>query len=139
MNVEAMTLPPHTKTFILVLSPGLPNNQDFFFQLLAQLNLILFSYLVDHTTSGILVCNEFQRAVHLFCKQKLELVIKVFYKNCFQAGSDLDAAEILPQATLLYESCQVIRISTVNPSLETKLPNDIRVYGNQVTVKRLSS
>lgn len=42
------------------------------------------------------------------------------------------------KANPLYESYQKIRVSTVDLSLETKLPNDIQVYRNRVAVKKLS-
>lgn len=63
LNTETMTVLPRTKTFIPVLPPGLPDDQDFFSQPLAQLNLTLFSHLFNHTISGILVCNKSQCAV----------------------------------------------------------------------------
>lgn len=92
---------------------------------MAQSNLTLFSHLVDHTTSGVLVRNESQRAVCLPRKQKLGLVTEVFYENCFQVGLDLDAVEMPPRAASLHESCQGIKVSAVDPSLETKLPNGV--------------
>lgn len=83
LNVETITILPRTKTFTLMLPPGLPDDQDFFFQPLALSNLTLFSYLVNHTTSNVLVCNKSQCAVCLPRKQKLGLVTEVFYENCF--------------------------------------------------------
>lgn len=80
--------------------------------------------------SDVLVCNESQCAVRLPLKQKLGLITKVFYENYFQAGLDLDTAKMLPKATPLYESHQEIKVSTVDPSLETKLLNGVRVYGD---------
>lgn len=32
----------------------------------------------------------------------------------------------------------MIRVSAVDPSLKTKLPNGVQVYGNQVAVEKLS-
>lgn len=106
---------------------------------MAQSNLILFLHLVDHTTGGIQVCNESQRAVHLPCKQKLGLVTELFYENYLQAGLNLDAAKMPPKAAPLHEFYQGIRVSTVDPLLETKLVNSVKVYGDQVAVERLSS
>ena len=137
LNAEAMTLPFRTKTFVPVLPAGLLDDRDFFFQPLTQLYLILFSHSVDPTTGGIPVRNESQHAVRLLRKQKLELVTEVFHKNCFQAGLNLNAAEMPPKANPLYESCQEIRVSAVDPSLETKLPNSVRVYGDQIVVEKL--
>lgn len=139
LSVEAMTLPPRTETFVPVLPTGLPDNRDFLFQPLTQSYLTLFSHLVDHTTGGILVHNESQHAVRLPRKQKLRLVTKVFYKNCFQAGFDLDAAKMPLKATPLHDSRQGIKVSAVDPSLETRLSNGVRVYGDPVAVEKLSS
>lgn len=139
LNAEAMTLPPRTETFVPVLPTGLPDDRDFFFQPLTQAYLTLFSHLVDHTTGGVLVRNESQRTVRLPRKQKLGLVTEVFYENCFQAGLDLDTTEMPPKANPLHESRQGIRVSAVDPSLETKLPNGVRVYGDRVAVEKLSS
>lgn len=125
-----MTILSHIKTFIPVLSPNPLDNQDFFFQPLAQSNFILFLYLVDHIIGNILVYNEAQCTIRLSCKQKLGLVTKVFYKNCFQAGLDLYATKMLLKGAPLYKSHQKIKICTINPLLDTKLPNNVRVYGN---------
>lgn len=125
LNAEAMTLPPHTETFVPVLPTSLPDDRDFFFQPLTQSYLTLFSHLVDYTTGGVLVRNKSQHAVRLPCKQKLELVTEMFYKNCFQACINLNAAEMPPKANPLHESCQRIRVSAANPSLETKLSNSV--------------
>lgn len=83
LNTETMTLLPRTKTFVSVLSTGLLDNRDFFFQPLTQSCLTLFSHLVDNTRGSVLVRNKSQHAVRLPCKQKLGLVTKMFYKNCF--------------------------------------------------------
>lgn len=78
-----MIIPSRTQTFVPMVPLGFSDNRDVLFQPLAQSNLTLFSHLVDDTTSGILVCNKSQRAIHLPRKQKLGLVIEVFYENCF--------------------------------------------------------
>ena len=130
LNIETMTIPPRTQTFVPVVPLGLSDDRDVFFQPLAQSNLTLFSHLVDNTTSGILVCNKSQRAICLPCKQKLVLIIKMFYKNYFQASLDLDAAKMSPKAAPLHESCQKIKVSAMHSLLETKLPNKFRIYGN---------
>lgn len=77
--------------------------------------------------------------VRLPCKQKLGLMIKVFYKNYFQASFDLNTTKMLPKAIPLYESHQKIRVSTIDLSLKTKLPNSVRVYKDQIVIEKFSS
>lgn len=125
LNAEAMTLSPRSKIFVLVVLTSFLNNRDFFFQLLTQSYFTLFLHLIDHTIGSVLVRNKSQYAVHLSHKQTFELVTKVFYKNCFQADLDLNAAEILSKANPLYKSCQKIKVSAMDLLLKTKLPNSI--------------
>lgn len=46
---------------------------------------------------------------------------------------------MLSKAALLHKSRQRISVSAVDSLLETKLPNSIQVYGNQVAIEKLSS
>ncbi len=56
------------------------------------------------------------------------------YENCFQVTFDPKATEVLTRLTSDHFNRCAVTISLVSPSLETKLPNGIIIYGDEQAV-----
>lgn len=87
----------------------------------------------------VLVCNDSPNVVLIPKKYRLGTVTKVIYKNCFQVVLNPETAKVPPKLALDQFNCRVVAISSVVPSLETKLPNGIMIYGDKQAVRRIST
>ncbi len=101
------------------MSPGLLDNRDFVFEPSpSQGRITLFSHLIDHYTSSILVCNDSSKVAQIPQNYQLGAVTEMFYENCFYAEVDSEYAAYPPrQSAPLFD--QKVPLSKVNPALET--------------------
>lgn len=139
MADTTVSLPPNSKSLVPVMHGALLCKRNFFFHPVQKLHLTLFAHLIGHGTGKVLISNDYPNAVLIPRKYRLGTVTEVMYENCFQAVFDLEAAKIAPKlASDQFNYCAVA-ISSVNPSLKTKLPNGIMIYSNKQAVRRISA
>ena len=87
-------MPPHSEILIPTKSVLLPKDRDFLFEPSAQVNLVLFAYLVNYEIIGILVRNNSSKSIQVPRKFKLSKVLEIDYENCFQADIEPEFAII---------------------------------------------
>ncbi len=87
----------------------------------------------------MLVRNDSPNAVLILRRHRLGTVTEVMDKNCFQAVLDLEAAGVPPKLISDHFNCRLVAISSADPSLETKLPNGVMIYGEEKAVQRIVS
>lgn len=104
-----------------------------------QPHLTLFAHLISHGTRKVLLRNDSPNAVLIPRKHRLGTVTEVRYENYFQAVLNPEAAEVPPKLASDQFNCRAVAISSVDPSLETKLPNGIMIYGDEQAVRRISA
>ncbi len=109
-------------------SQGFPYDRDVLFEpLFSQGRITLFSHLMNHHTSSILVRNESSKVAQILQNYQLRAVTEMFYKNCFHTELDSEYVACPPrQSSSLFD--QKVRLSGVNLALETRLPYGIMVY-----------
>ena len=62
---QETVVPPRSEAMILLIPLSLPDNQDFLFHPAIQANLTLFTYLVNHQTSKVLVRNNSSQMLYI--------------------------------------------------------------------------
>lgn len=136
---KEITLPLRSEAVIGFLSPQLPDDCEFLFEpTTSRPNITLFAHLLDYSTTEVLVRNNYNKSVQIPCSFRLGAATEVFYKNCFQAELDQSHAAYLPTFAEGFRSQQV-KVSAVEPSLETRLPNGIMVYGPHKVISLFQS
>ena len=103
-----------------------------------QPHFTLFAHLISYDTKEMLVRNGFPNAVLIFRKHKLGTVTEVMYENCFYEVLDPEAAEVSPRLTSDHFNRRAVAISSVDLSLETKLPNGVMIYGDKQAVQKIA-
>lgn len=74
---------PHFEAMIPILSVSLPDDRDFLFHPATQTNLTLYTHIVDHETTKVLVRNTSDRPLRISRQQKLGHIVDIHYDNCF--------------------------------------------------------
>lgn len=80
-------IPLHLDLMIPLVLVLLSDNCNFLFYPTTQANLILYTHIIDHKTSKILVRNTSNRLLHILYCQKLDHIINIAYNNCFLADT----------------------------------------------------
>ena len=65
------------------------SNRDFLFEFTDQLNLTLYAHLINVETRNILMCNDFEKTIHLLRNCRVDCMIKVDFLNIFQMKSKI--------------------------------------------------
>lgn len=65
--------------------------------------------------------------------------MEVLYENCFTMPVDHKAATTPPMSPLLFHKYNNITIPPADTSLEIKLPNSIKIFGDEEAVKQMTS
>ena len=133
-------MPPRSETMVLLLPVLLPDDRDFLFHPTTQANLTLYTHIVDHETSKILVKNTSDRPLRISRCQKLGHVVDIWYDNCFldDVESAFNSATVPPQTAPFFEHELFWAPTPTDPSIETTLGNGVRVYGDEHAVTLLS-
>ena len=131
-------LPMNSESLVPVAHSNLPADRDFFFQPVQQPHLTLFAHLISHDTKKVLLRNDSPNAVLTPRKHRLGTVTEVIYENCFPAVLNPETAEVPPRFTSDHFNRLAIAISSVNPSLKTKLANGVMIYGDKQDVQRIA-
>ena len=130
-------IPPRSEAIVSLVPLPLLNDQDFLFHPSAQINLTLFTHLVDHQTSKVLVRNTSSHTLHIPRCYKLGHLIDIAYENYFLADTHFisDAATSPPSSQYLSSHDASSSLLPTDSSLETVLSNGVRVYGDSAVVK----
>ena len=75
-------LPPHSEAMVSLVPLPLPDDRDFLFHPATQPNLTLFTHIVEHQTSKVLVRNASNKTLRIPRRHKLGYLIDIAYNNC---------------------------------------------------------
>ncbi len=133
-------IPPNSEAMISLLPLPLPDDRDFLFHPATQPSLTLFTHIVDHRTSKILVRNASNDLLRIPRHHKLGHLIDIAYDNCFLANtqSALDAATSPPSSYQPPNGVNDAPFLATDPSIETVLDNGVKVYGDPAAVKQIA-
>ena len=133
-------VPPRSETMIPLLPVPLLDNSDFSFHPTTQANLTLFAYIIHDDTKKILVKNTSNRPLRISRCQRLGHIIDIRYNNCFlaDAKSAFNSAIVPSQTTSFFEHELSYILTTIDPSMETTLDNEVRGYGDEHKVALLA-
>ncbi len=133
-------VPPRSEAIVSLVPLTLPDDQDFLFHPVTQANLTLFTHLVNHQTSKILVKNTSSQVLHILRRHKLGHLVNIAYKNCFLVNihSAFDAVISPPLSEHLSDHNSSPFLLSTDPSLEIVLSNGVKVYGDATAVKQIA-
>lgn len=80
---------PCSETIVSLHQVLLPDNWDFLFHPIIQANLTLYSYIVDHETSKVLVKNTSDQPLRIFWRHKRGHPLDIAYDNYFLVDTQL--------------------------------------------------
>ena len=118
----------------------LPNDHDFLFYPATQANLTLFTHIVDHQTSKVLVRNASSETLCIPRRHKLGHLIDIAYDNCFLTNtqSALDAATSSPLSYRPLGHNDKPPFLPTDPFLEIVLNNGVNVQGDAAAVRQIA-
>lgn len=100
----------------------------------------MYTHIVDYETSKVLVRNTFNQPLHISCWQKLDHFVDIRYNNCFLADtkSAFQFAAFPSKIQLFFEQEPSLAPNTTEYSIEMRLGNRVRVYGDRYAVAQLA-
>lgn len=133
-------VPPSSKTMILFALVFQPDNYNFSFHTTIQANLTIYIYIVDHTTTKILVKNISNYPLCIPRYQKLRQLINICYKNCCLADTKttFNLSVFLLRVQLFFNLHVRVLLAPTDTLIEMQLENGIRIYKDKVVVKEIS-
>lgn len=133
-------VPPNSKKMISFASVPLPDNCNFIFHPTIQANLILYTHIINYTTTKILVSNTSDCPLCIPQYQKLSHIVDICYENCLLADAQVtfDSAAFPLRTQLFFGLHAGIALAPTDMPLKTQLSNGMRVYRNEVAVKEIS-
>lgn len=136
--VQAVFLiPPRTQMMAPTKALDLPIDRDFFFEPIAQANLVLYAHLVDHKMTSILIRDESNSPMQLSQKSNLgNVTLKSNTETVFRRLSSRVFAMTLP--TKPPPGIYVATPSIPREIPETRLPNGVMVCGDAHSTKNLA-
>ena len=140
-NILANTttfIPPKSKALVDVRQISLPDSHDFLFQPFPQEHLTLYSHLLNHTSSKILVRNNADRLIQISQSHRLGYITEIPFENCFPNSVDHDTASTSPTSSLLFYEWNGITILPADTGLETELPNGIKIYSDRQAIEKIT-
>lgn len=101
-------VPPNSKKMIFFAPVSLPDNCNFIFHPTIQANLILYTHIINYTTTKILVSNTSDCPLCIPQHQKLSHIVNICYENCLLADAQVtfDSAAF-PLRTQLFLVCML--------------------------------
>ncbi len=132
---RSLTIPPESEAVVQFVCSNLLDDRDFLFKPTPHSHLTLFSHILNDSTHRVLVRNASHRPILLPRRQRLGTLIEIPYDNCFQVALDPELAKH-PPVTPNHQAG--IRVPTLEPGLEIRLANGIRVYGEPLAVQQIS-
>ena len=133
-------VPSRSKAIIPLLPVPLPDDRDFLFHSTAQANLTLFTHIMHHDIKKVLVKNTSDRPLRISRRQRPGHIVDICYDNCFltNAKSAFNSVVVTLQTTLFFEHKLFYTPTLTDPSMETRLDNGVRVYGDKHAVALLA-
>ena len=140
LSSQETVVPPRSEAMVSLFPLPLPDNRDFLFHPTTQANLTLFTHLVDHEISKVLVRNNSSQTIRVPHRHRLGHIVDIAYENCFfaNAHSVRDAATSPPYSQHLPNPDTSSFFLPSDSSLETILSNGVKVYGDATAVKQIA-
>ena len=137
---EVSVVPPRSEAMIPLVLISVPDDRDFLFHPIAQPNLTLFTHIINHYTSKILVRNAFDQPLHISHWHKLGHLINTAYDNCFftKKRTAIDLATFSPSSQSLSDFSARPPLCQIDSLLETVLDNGVKVYGDAAAVEQIA-
>ena len=100
LTSESTVVPPRSEAMIPLVPVSVPDDRDFLFHPAAQPNLTLFTHIIDHQSSRILVRNASDQSLRIPRRHKLGHLIDITYDNCFFTDEQaaIDSATFPPSS-----------------------------------------
>ena len=130
-------IPPHSEALVAFQRIKLPDSRDFLFSRAPQHHLTLYSHLLDHNSTKVLVRNEAGRAIKIPLHHRLGYVTELPYESCFATLADLDVASTPPTSSTIFHDCNGISIPPAR-EMETELANGIKIYRDREAVDAIT-
>ena len=118
----------------------LPDNCDFLFHPATQPNLTLFTYIIDHYTSKVLIRNASDQPLRIPRQHKLGHLIEIAYDNCFfmDEQAAINSATFPPSSQSLSDFSARPPLCQTDSLLKTVLDNGIKIYGDTAIVEQIA-
>lgn len=125
---------------ITLLLVSLLDNKDFLFHPTTQINLTLFANFIYHEITKVLVGKTFNQPQRILHRQKLGHVVDICYNNRFFADAEfvLNSVTFPLQTSLFFKHESFCTSTPADPSMETRLDNEVRVYKDKHAVTLLA-
>ena len=140
LTSEVSVVPPRSEAMIPLVPVSVPDDRDFLFHPTAQPNLTLFTHIVDHQTSKVLVRNASDQPLRIPHRHKLGHLIDIAYDNCFftEDQAAIDSATFPPSSQSMSDLSARPPLCQTDSSLETVLDNGVKVYGDATAVEQIA-
>ena len=140
LTSKSTVVPPRSEAMVPLVPVSMPDDHDFLFYPAAQPNLMLFTPIIDHQTSRILIRNTSDQSLRIPCCHKLGHLIDIAYDNCFftDERAAIDSATFPLSLQPLSEFSAGPPLFPTDSSLETVLDNGVKVYGDAAAVEQIA-
>ena len=136
--VSASTIiSPYSEALVAFQRIKLPDSRDFLFSSAPQQHLTLYSHLLDHTSTTVLIRNNAGHAIKIPLHHRFGYVTELPYESCFATSADLDVASTPPTSPTIFHDRNGISILLAG-DMEIELPNDIKIYGDKEVVDAIT-
>ena len=131
---------PWSEAMIPLVPVSVSDDRDFLFHLATQPNLILFTYIINHHTSKILVRITSDQPLRIPRWHKLGHLIDIAYNNCFfmDERAAINSTTFSLSSQSLSDFSVVLSLCQTDSLLETMLDNGVKVYGDTIAVKQIA-
>ena len=126
----SIIISPHSEVLVAFLRIKLPDFRDFLFSPAPQQHLTLYSHLLDHTSTKVLVRNDVGHAIKIPLHHRLGCVTELPYESCFATSADLDVASTTPTSPTIFQDRNGISIPPAG-DMKIELRNGIIIYGDK--------
>lgn len=130
-------IPPHSEVLVTFQHIKLPDSRNFLFSPAPQQHLTLYSHLLDHTSTKVLVRNNAGHAIKIPLHHRLGCVTELLYESYFATSADIDVASTSPISPTIFHDRNRISIPPTG-DMETELPNGIKIYGDKEAVDAIT-
>lgn len=131
-SANALTfIPPKSKALISFKQMSLPDSDNFLLYTFFQAHFILYTNLINYTTSKIFIKNNADYFIQITRHHKLCCMIEPLYKSCFAVSVSHEVALSLFISLPLYHKLRNITIPLNKSSLKIELLNGIKIYSNK--------
>lgn len=137
MNVVVLSCSEAMIPFLLM---PFPDNKNVLFHPIAQVNLTLFAHIMYHDTEKILVKDTTEQPLCILHCQKPGHIVDICYDNCFLADAEciFNLITVSLQTAPFFEHKISCTLTPTDLSIETKLDNKIKIYGDIHAVELLA-